>query len=78
MATEQFPAFEGITLNSVDLGNPVSLTSVAFDDFAKVTGGKVYSNDFETQFRRRSGPHIRATSSNMTRLAVTANPIRFA
>ena len=47
MATDQFPAFEGITLNSVDLGNPVSLTSVAFDDFAKVTGGKVYSNDFE-------------------------------
>ena len=38
---------EGITLNSVDLGNPVSITSVAFDDFAKFTGGKVYPNDFE-------------------------------
>ena len=42
-----FRRLRASTLNSVDLGNPVSLTSVAFDDFAKVTGGKVYSNDFE-------------------------------
>jgi hypothetical protein len=37
---------EGITLNSVDLGNSFSVTST-FEEYANVTGGKVYSNDFE-------------------------------
>jgi hypothetical protein len=39
-------ANEGITLNSVDLGNSFSVTST-FEEYANVTGGKVYSNDFE-------------------------------
>jgi len=37
---------EGITLNSVDLGNSFSVTST-FEEYANVTGGKVYSKDFE-------------------------------
>ena len=37
---------EGITLNIVNLGDPLSVTSSAFNDYANVTGGKVYLNDF--------------------------------
>jgi len=36
---------EGITLNSVDQGSSVSGTSATFEDYANLTGGKVYYND---------------------------------
>jgi VWFA-related protein len=38
---------EGVTLDSVDQGSSVSGTSGTFEEFAKITGGKTYYNEFD-------------------------------